>query len=116
MRTALLTLKEGQISDVLEVEGQFVILKMISPKIPRHFEAAKRAEREGKLPQAIQEIQAALRLEEDNVQAYLKLALLQQSAKKFDLSDSVSRKGPALCAPGDAVDAPDSECLHARRI
>ena len=86
MRTALLTLQEGQISDVLEVEGQFVILKMISPKIPRHFEAAKRAEREGKLPQAIQEIQAALRLEEDNVQAYLKLGLLQQSAKKFDLA------------------------------
>jgi len=29
---------------------------------------------EGKLPQAIQEVQAALRLEEDNVQAYVKLA------------------------------------------
>jgi hypothetical protein len=41
---------------------------MISPKIPRHFEAAERAEREGKLPQAIQEVQAALRLEEDNVE------------------------------------------------
>jgi tetratricopeptide (TPR) repeat protein len=86
MRTALLKLQEGQISDVLEVEGQFVILKMISPRIPRHFEAAMRAEREGKLPQAIQEIQAALRLEEDNMQAYLKLGLLQQSAKKFDLA------------------------------
>jgi len=39
---------------------------------------------EGKLPQAIQEVQAALRLEEDNVQAYIKLASLQQSAKQFD--------------------------------
>jgi tetratricopeptide (TPR) repeat protein len=86
MRNALLTLKEGQISDILELEGQYVILKIISPKIPRHFEAAKRAEREGKLPQAIQEIQAALRLEEDNVQAYLKLGLLQQHAKKLDLA------------------------------
>ena len=86
MRAALLNLREGQISDVLEVEGQFVILKVISPRIPRHFEAAKRAERAGKLPQAIQEIQAALRLEEDNVQAYLKLGLLQQQAKRFDLA------------------------------
>jgi len=84
MRDALLKLKEGQISDVLELEGQFVILKSISPKIPRHFEASGRAEREGKLPQAIQEMQAALRLEEDNVLAYLRLGLLQQSAKKFD--------------------------------
>jgi tetratricopeptide (TPR) repeat protein len=84
LRTALLNLKEGQISDVLEMGGQFVIIKMISPKIPRHFEAAERAEREGKLPQAIQEVQAVLRLEEDSVQAYVKLASLQQSAKKFD--------------------------------
>ena len=84
LRAAILKLKEGQISDVLEVGGQFVIIKMISPKIPRHFEAAERAERQGKLPQAIQEIQAALQLEEDNVEAYIKLAALQQSTKKFD--------------------------------
>jgi tetratricopeptide (TPR) repeat protein len=84
MRTVLLKLKEGQVSDVLELGGQFVIIKMISPKIPRHLEAAERAERQGKLPQAMQELQAVLRLEEDNMQAYLKLSLLQQSAKKFD--------------------------------
>ena len=57
---------------------------MLSLQLDRHFEAAARAEREGKLPQALQELQAALRLEEDNVQAYLKLGLLQQGAKKFD--------------------------------
>src|SRR5262252_3557605 len=84
LRAALMKLTEGQISDVLELGGQFVIVKMISPKIPRYFEAAERAEREDKLPQAIQEMQAALRLEEDNVEAYVKLASLQQSAKKFD--------------------------------
>jgi tetratricopeptide (TPR) repeat protein len=84
MRTMLLKLKEGQISDVLELGGQFVIVKMISPKIERHFEAAARAEREDRLPQALQELQAALRLEEDNVQAYILLGLLQQGAKKYD--------------------------------
>jgi len=84
LRAAILKLKEGQISDVLQLGGQFVIIKMISPKIPRHFQAAERAEREGKLPQAIQEMQAALQLEEDNVEAYIKLATLQQSARKFD--------------------------------
>lgn len=84
LRTALVKLKEGQISEILEVGGQFVLIKLISPKIPRHFEAAERAEREGKLSQAIQEVQSALRLEEDNMQAYVKLALLQQRAKKLD--------------------------------
>ena len=84
LRTALLKLKEGQISEVLEMGGQFVIIKLISPKIPRHFEAAERAEREGKLPQAMQEVQAALRLEQDSVQAYVKLAALQQSAMRPD--------------------------------
>jgi tetratricopeptide (TPR) repeat protein len=84
LRAALLKLKEGQISEVLELGEQFVIIKIISPKIPRHFEAADRAERQDKLPQAIQEVQAALRLEEDNVQAYVKLGFLQQSAKKLD--------------------------------
>lgn len=84
MRTALLKLPEGQVSDVLEIGNQFVIVKVISPKIAQHFEAAGRAERENRLPQAIQELQASLHLEEDNVEAYLKIGLLQQSAKQFD--------------------------------
>jgi tetratricopeptide (TPR) repeat protein len=84
LRTVLLNLKEGQVSDVLEFDGQFVLIKMLSLQIERHFENATRAEREGRLPQALQELQAALRLEEDNVQVYLKLGLLQQGAKKFD--------------------------------
>jgi tetratricopeptide (TPR) repeat protein len=84
LRTVLLNLKEGQVSDVLELDGQFVLVKMLSLQLDRHFEAATRAERGGKLPQALQELQAALRLEEDNAQAYLKLGLLQQGAKKFD--------------------------------
>ena len=84
MRAVLLKLKEGQVSDVLELGGQFVIIKMISPKIEHHFEAAARAKDEDKLPQAMQELQAALRLEEDNVLVYITLALLQQSAKKYD--------------------------------
>ena len=84
LRTVLLNLKEGQVSDVLELDGQFVLIKMLSPQIERHFQTASRAEHEGRLPQALQELQAALRLEEDNVQAYLKMGLLQQSAKKFD--------------------------------
>ena len=48
MRTALLTLKEGQISDVLEVEGQFVILKIIFAQNPAPLRGceARRARRE----------------------------------------------------------------------
>ena len=84
MRAALLKLQEGQVSDVLEIGNQFVIVKVISPKIAQHFATAERAEDEDKLPQAIQELQAALRFEVDNVQAYIRMGLLQQSAKQFD--------------------------------
>jgi tetratricopeptide (TPR) repeat protein len=84
LRAALLKLKEGQISDVLELGDQFVLVKVISPQIAQHLDASERAEQEDKLPQAIQELQAALRLEADNVEAYIKLGLLQQSAKQFD--------------------------------
>ena len=84
MRAALLKMQEGQVSDVLALGDQFVIVKLISPKIAQHFATADRAARENKLPQAIQEVQAALRLEEDNMQAYIRLGLLQQNAKQFD--------------------------------
>lgn len=84
LRGVLLKLKEGQISDILEMGGQFVIVKLVSPKIEQHFEAADQAERAQQLAKAIQELQAAIRLEVDNVQAYIKLGLLQQSTKQFD--------------------------------
>ena len=84
LRAALLKLQEGQVSEILELGDQFVMMKVISPRIARHFEAAERAESENRLPQAIQEVQAALRLEADNVPAYIKLGLLQQGARQFD--------------------------------
>lgn len=84
LRQVVVKLKEGQVSDVLESGGQFVLVKVISPKIEQHFEAADRAERARQMPQALQELQAALRLEMDNVPAYIKLGLLQQATKQFD--------------------------------
>lgn len=84
LRHVLLKLKDGQISDVLEIGGQFVIVKAVSPKIEQHLEAADQAERAQQLPKAIQAVQAAIRLEEDNVQAHIKLGLLYQSARQFD--------------------------------
>ena len=84
LRAALLKLPEGQVSDVLQLGKQFVIVKVISPKIAQHFEAADRAENENRLSQAVQELQAALRLEADNIQAYIKLGLLHQGARQFD--------------------------------
>jgi len=84
LRAALLKLPEGQVSDVLQLGKQFVIVKVISPKIAQHFEAADRAESENRLSQAVQELQAALRLEADNIQAYIKLGLLHQGARQFD--------------------------------
>jgi len=100
LRAALLKLQEGQSSEVLELGGQFAIVKVISPKIAQHLEAAERAVDEDKVPQAIQELQAALRLEADNVEAYIKLGLLQQRAKQFDEAIRTLEKGQQY-APQD---------------
>jgi tetratricopeptide (TPR) repeat protein len=101
LRAALLKLQEGQVSEVLALGNQFVMVKVISPKIAQHFQAAERAEREDKLPQAIQEVQAALRLEEDNMQAYIRLGLFQQTAKQFDAAIRTMEKAQQY-APQEA--------------
>jgi len=101
LRDALLKLSEGQVSDVLELGNQFVIVKVISPKIAQHLDAVERAVQENKLPPAIQELQAALRLEADNVEAYVKLGLLQQRAKQYEEAIRTMEKAQQY-APQDA--------------
>jgi tetratricopeptide (TPR) repeat protein len=59
-------------------------VKVISPEIERHFEAADRAHRDGKTPQAVQALKAALALEEDNIQALLRLGVAHDQAKQYD--------------------------------
>lgn len=84
LRSALRKLKPGQVSDVLELGQNFVLVKVISPQIEHHYAAADHAVQEGKTPEAIQEVKAALRLEKDNVRAYLKLAMIYDSAKRYE--------------------------------
>jgi tetratricopeptide (TPR) repeat protein len=92
LRPVLQRLKYGQISDVLSLGQAFVIVKVISPEIERHFAAADRAMDEGKTAQAIQELKAALSLEEDNVQAYLTLGLAYDRAAQYEEAISYLEK------------------------
>ncbi len=84
LRSRLARLKEGQVSEVLQVDRSFIIVKAISPKMEQHFQAASRAQENNQLPQAIRELQAALRLEEDNVQTHIRLGMLHEAAKQYD--------------------------------
>jgi tetratricopeptide (TPR) repeat protein len=84
LRPVIQQLKYGQISDVLLLGQRFVIVKVISPEIERRFEAADRAMGENKTAQAVQELKAALSLEEDSVQTYLKLGLVYDRAAQYE--------------------------------
>jgi tetratricopeptide (TPR) repeat protein len=84
LRPVLQKLRPGEISEVLEVGKRFMIVKVISPEIERHFEAADRALKEKKFPQAIQALKAALALEQDNIQTYLKLGFAYDLAAQYE--------------------------------
>lgn len=84
LRPTLQKLRPGEISEVLEIRKRFTIVKVISPEIERHFEAADRALKEKKFPQAIQALKAALALEQDNIQTYLTLGVAYDLAAQYE--------------------------------
>ena len=84
LRSVLRKLKPGQMSDVLELNQRFVIVKVIPPEIDQHYQASERATREQNTTRAIQELTAALLLEKDNMQTLLKLATAYEAAKRYE--------------------------------
>jgi tetratricopeptide (TPR) repeat protein len=84
LRSVLQKLKPGQFSEVVAVGQEFMLVKVIAPEIERRFEASDLAIREGKTAQAVQELKAALSLEEDNVQALLKLGLTYDRVGQYE--------------------------------
>ncbi|MGQ4809666.1 hypothetical protein NKDENANG_03089 [Candidatus Entotheonellaceae bacterium PAL068K] len=84
LRPILQKLRPGQISDILEINGNFIIVKVISPQIERHYAAADRARAAGDIKRAVQELKAALRLEKDSVQTHLKLGMIYTRAARYE--------------------------------
>lgn len=83
LRTVLKKLRSGQISNVIELGQQFVIVKVISPQIEHHYEVANRAAEQKKTEVAVKALQAALKLERDNIKTYLQLATVYSLAKRY---------------------------------
>lgn len=83
LRTALKQLRPGQISNVLAIEQQYVIVKVISPQIEHYYETAARATEQNKTDTAIQALQAALQLESDSMQTLIKLATVYSNARRY---------------------------------
>ena len=83
LRGVLQSLQPGQISDVIAVGQQFVIIKVISPQIERYYETADRALAQNKIEVALEALQAALKLERDNIETYLRLATVYSLARRY---------------------------------
>ncbi len=83
LRAVVKKLRSGQISEVIEMRQRFVIVKVISPQIERHYEVATRAVGQNKTDEAVQALKAALQLEEDNIQTYLRLATVYSYAQRY---------------------------------
>jgi tetratricopeptide (TPR) repeat protein len=92
LRPVVQKLRPGEISNVLAVGKRFVIVKAISPEIQRHFEVADRALKENKFPPAIQALKAALALEPDSIQVYLKLGYAYDQAGQYEASIAALEK------------------------
>jgi tetratricopeptide (TPR) repeat protein len=100
LRQVLRTLRPGEMSDVLELGRQYVLVKVLSPHLEQHYEAAARARDNQQFDKAIRELQAALRLEKDSVQTHIKLGMLYDSAKRFEQAiahlDEAQRYAPEV--------------------
>jgi tetratricopeptide (TPR) repeat protein len=92
LRPVVQKLRPGEISNVLAVGKRFVIVKAISPEIQRHIEVADRALKENKFPPAIQALKAALALEPDSIQVYLKLGYAYDQAGQYEASIAALEK------------------------
>jgi tetratricopeptide (TPR) repeat protein len=84
LRPVLRQLKPGQISEVLSLGRRYAIVKVIPLEIPRLFEAAKEALRQGQTARAIESLRTALRLEPDNVQTYLNLGVAYEHNAQYE--------------------------------
>jgi tetratricopeptide (TPR) repeat protein len=94
LRPVIQKLRPGEISEVLEIGKRFMIVKVISAEIERHYATADQALKEKKYPQAIQALKAALALEQDNIQTYMKLGYAYDRASQFN--DSLAALEKAL--------------------
>jgi tetratricopeptide (TPR) repeat protein len=101
LRPALQQLQLGQISDVIDVGQKYILVKVISPQLPRHLEAANEALRQGQTAQALQSLRAALRLEPDNVPTFIKLGVVYDQDGQYAAAVEHLDKAQQL-APTDA--------------
>ncbi len=84
LRAVLRRLKPGQISDVQQLGNVYVLVKVISPDIERHYATAEQAMRDQRFDDAIRALGTALRLEKDSVQTYLKLGAAYDAARRYE--------------------------------
>jgi tetratricopeptide (TPR) repeat protein len=83
LRPVLQKLKLGQVSQPVQLGEYYTIVKLIPMQIHTLLSTAEAALQNGQAASAIKAIQMALKLEPDNVPAYMTLGLAQGDAKQY---------------------------------
>jgi tetratricopeptide (TPR) repeat protein len=83
LRPVVQRLQPGQVSDVIKVGTQYILIKAIAPRIPEYYDQAERAWREGQVAQAVTVLRSALALEEDSIQTHMLLGVAYGKTGEF---------------------------------
>jgi tetratricopeptide (TPR) repeat protein len=92
LQATLRNMKPGQISDVIPLGQQYAIIKLLPPQVPQLLETGKQQMNDGKLPSAIQSARQLLKLENDNIPAYLLLGVGLSESKAYDEAAKVLKQ------------------------
>jgi tetratricopeptide (TPR) repeat protein len=95
LQAILRKLKPGQISDVTALGPHYAIIKVLSPQVPQLLETGKQQMSEGKIQPAIQSARQLLKLENDNIPAYLLLSVALNESKAYKESVKVLQQARA---------------------
>jgi tetratricopeptide (TPR) repeat protein len=100
LQAVLRKMKPGQISDVIPLGQQYAIIKLLPSQVPQLLETGKQQMGNGKIPSAIQSARKLLKIENDNIPAYLLLGVALSESKAYDEAFKVLKQAQTY-APND---------------
>lgn len=83
LRSVLRRLKPGHVSEVINVGARYLVIKAISPRIPKYYAEAEQALKGKKAAPAVKALRAALQLEKDSIQTHMMLGVAHGKAGQF---------------------------------
>lgn len=98
LQPVLRRLQMGEVSDIVELEQRFALVRLMPAKIMTLFASAKQAMQESKPESAVKSLRQVLKLEPDNVPAYMMLGLAHGAAGRPAKAISFLKKAQSYAA------------------